>query len=101
MANNRIFLNKKLSLYLITFSSCLCYLAAQQQQQIMLLLLCNPIQPAWSIINMKMEKENGDFASRAAKASFALYDSIGKKGKPQAGREWTLLATFLKTDTNG
>eukprot|EP00794_Sanderia_malayensis_P019195 gene19195-21117_t len=45
----------------------------------------------------RMEDEN-QFANKVAKATYLLYESIGKKGKPQKGREWTLLASFLKTE---
>ncbi len=43
--------------------------------------------------------EDLNFSTKAAKISFSVYESIGKKGKPQKGREWTLVAAFLKTDS--
>lgn len=32
---------------------------------------------------------------------FDHYKKLGKKGKPQCGKEWTYLAAFVQSDDNG
>ena len=40
------------------------------------------------------------FAERVAVAAISAYNNLKKTGKPQVGREWTLLAAILKTDNS-
>ena len=47
------------------------------------------------------DDENGiQFVNNIAATCFSVYKSIGKKGKPQKGREWTKMASVVKTDLN-
>ena len=45
-----------------------------------------------------MESNMSDFSYRVCLAVKRAYNSMNKTGKPQEGREWTLLAGFLTTD---
>lgn len=44
---------------------------------------------------------NTEFANKVTQACFDVYNRIGKKGKPQAGREWTKMSCIVKTDSTG
>ena len=46
----------------------------------------------------EFEDEAVDFADKVSEAIISRYNSLKKTGKPQEGREWALLAGFLKTN---
>lgn len=47
---------------------------------------------------MADSEEKMQFSERVSRAVICAYDNLKKTGKPQQGREWTLLAGFVKTD---
>ncbi|XP_057290821.1 tRNA-specific adenosine deaminase 1-like isoform X2 [Hydractinia symbiolongicarpus] len=52
-------------------------------------------------VDMSDIEYNTEFANKVTQACFDVYNSIGKKGKPQAGREWTKMSCIVKTDSTG
>ena len=60
--------------------------------------ICNQQQHNIFLIMAEFEDEAVDFADKVSKAIISRYNSLKKTGKPQEGREWTLLAGFLKTN---
>ena len=41
------------------------------------------------------------FEDQVALACYDIYKKMGKKGKPEVGREWTKMSGIVQTSTNG
>lgn len=50
---------------------------------------------------MVLWHEDSSFGTNVAKSCCSLYRKIGKKGKPQHGKEWTLLSAVVQVDQQG
>lgn len=50
---------------------------------------------------MVLWQEDEQFGSNIARSCCSLYSSVGKKGKPQKGKEWTLLAAVVMVKQQG
>lgn len=50
---------------------------------------------------MPLWYEDSCFGKNVAKSCFRLYDKLGRKGKPQKGKEWTLLAAVVQVHQQG
>ena len=48
-----------------------------------------------------MDPLDEHFASKVADLCFKSYNKLGKKGKPQQGKEWTKFAAIILTDSSG
>ena len=46
-------------------------------------------------------KPNKEFADALSKVVLKQYEQLSKKGKPQLGKEWTLLAAVVEEHTSG
>ena len=48
-----------------------------------------------------MWQDDPDFANKATAMCYKHYAKLGKKGKPQEGKEWTLVAAILCVEQQG
>ena len=46
-------------------------------------------------------RDDPDFANKVAKMCYRQYNRLGKKGKPQEGKEWTLVAAVVCVEQQG
>ena len=60
--------------------------------------ICNQQQHKRFQVMAEFEDESEGFEDKVSSAILSCYNSLKKTGKPQEGREWTLLAGFVKTN---